>query len=243
MKLFYTVNSGVYLSGNGNALLIDGVHRGEKVAFSPMPSELKAWLRTGGGPVSPIDGVLFTHGHPDHFDPDGLALLPPDLPVYGPKVRRANSRSILTGVTQVLIGNGAILALDTVHAGADFAQVPHCSYLLHFGDGWTFVAGDAYLGEREALWLKKLCGSAPRTVLVNPCQLLDPAGHAFLRLLKPEQVLLYHLPRREEDRLGCYALAKQAQARYPHDLPPLIRLEPMSWLLEDTPQIEKDAAM
>lgn len=231
MELFYTVNSGIYLRGGGTALLIDGIHRGEKVAFSPMPSALKDWLRDGAEPFTQLDGLLFTHSHPDHFDPDVfLELTAPGLPAYGPELNRANSRTILPGVTQVFIGNGAILALDTVHAGADFAQVPHCSYLIHTGDGWTFVAGDADLEPDLAHRLRSLCGFAPRTVLVNPCQLLEPCGHEFLRALRPEKVLLYHLPRYEEDRLGCYTLANNALKRYPTDLPPIFRLETMSWL-------------
>ena len=230
MKLFYTVNSGVYLQGGGAALLVDGIHRGEKVAFSPMPDRLKEMLRARTSPFAHLDGLLFTHGHPDHFDPEELREMKLDLPVYGPEVEDALSRTVLPGVTQVFIGRASILALDTVHAGADFAQVPHRSYLIHTGDGWTFVAGDACLGPDEAVRLRTLCGVPPKTVLVNPCQLLDPLGPEFLRALGPERVFLYHLPLREEDRLGCYALADQAQARYPDGLPPLRRLEPMSWL-------------
>lgn len=234
MELFYTVNSGVYLRGGGTALLIDGIHRGEKVAFSPMPPTLTAWLRDGAEPFTQLDGLLFTHNHPDHFDPDALALMADDLPAYGPELKRAGSRMILPGVTQVFMGTGAILALDTIHAGVDFARVPHCSYLIHTGDGWTFVAGDAVLAPDLAHRLRSLCGIAPRTVLVNPCQLLEPSGHEFLRVLRPEKVLLYHLPRYEEDRLGCYTLANNALKRYPADLPPIFRLEIMSWLPQNT---------
>ena len=36
------------------------------------------------GQLPPIDGVLITHSHPDHFDPGALLRLPPDVPVVVP---------------------------------------------------------------------------------------------------------------------------------------------------------------
>ena len=38
MQLYYIVNSGLYLYGRQESLLVDGVHRGEAVGFSPMPA-------------------------------------------------------------------------------------------------------------------------------------------------------------------------------------------------------------
>jgi L-ascorbate metabolism protein UlaG (beta-lactamase superfamily) len=38
--------------------------------------------------VGPVDAVLITHSHPDHFDPASLLRFPPDIPVVVPVVER-----------------------------------------------------------------------------------------------------------------------------------------------------------
>ena len=234
MDLFFTVNSGVCLRENGAAIFVDGVHAGEKVGFSPMPPALRRTLCGLAGPRVRLDGLLFTHAHPDHFDRDRLEALgaqAPLPPIHVPgREGGADCRPFLPGTAQVCIDGWTILAVDTVHAGAAFADVPHQSYLIRRGGAWIFLAGDARLGAAEGRRVRGLCaGMGTAAALVNPMQLLDPQGALFLRALAPGSVFLYHLPLPEEDRLGCYALARQARARYPKDLPPLRALNPMSW--------------
>ena len=225
MQLYYIVNSGLYLYGRQESLLVDGIHRGETVNFSPMPSIPPAEI-----PRIPRR-LLFTHGHPDHFDPRILTLKDLTPYIYGPDFGGAPSRPIAPGAVQVLADAAEIVAVSTRHAGADFASVPHCSYCISLDGTRLFVAGDAQLDGAVLEELRRLSRTSFDYVVVNPMQLLDPGGSVFLRGLEiTGEVFLYHLPFADGDRLGCYSLARTARKRYPPDLPPLRQLVPMSWV-------------
>ena len=224
MRLYFMVNSGLYLCGREEALLVDGIHRGETVNFSPMPAELPVEV-----PKFP-HRLLFTHRHPDHFDERILTLRDLVPYIYGPGFGGAPFAPIAPGVVQVSSNTAEIVALSTRHAGADFASVPHCSYCISLDGTRFFIAGDAQLDETVLAALRRLSRTSFDYVVVNPMQLLDPKGSVFLRGIEAKEVLLCHLPFADGDRLGCYSLAKTARKRYPPDLPPLRQLIPMSWV-------------
>ena len=62
LKIYHSVNSGLYIINTHSHLLIDSVHNGVAAGFSPMPS-----MRF------PAENLLFTHDHADHFDSEKVA--------------------------------------------------------------------------------------------------------------------------------------------------------------------------
>lgn len=68
MSIFYSVNSGVYLWDGKSGVLVDGLHHGPEVGFSETPPILCKQLLRQEGLFAHLDGLLFTHLHPDHYD-------------------------------------------------------------------------------------------------------------------------------------------------------------------------------
>ena len=64
MEIRRTANAGVLLTLDDVKILLDGVSR-EVKPYPATPPKIKQELLS-----CPPDVVLFTHDHPDHFDPD-----------------------------------------------------------------------------------------------------------------------------------------------------------------------------
>ena len=89
--IFHSVNSGLYFWDGRDGLLIDGIHRGPETGCSSTPPSLRRQLEEGSGLFAHLTGLLFTHLHGDHFDPEGttrLLALRPELALYSPESRR-----------------------------------------------------------------------------------------------------------------------------------------------------------
>lgn len=106
--------------------------------------------------LGPVDVVLLTHDHPDHFDPESLrtivALGTPTIvahPKLAEKVRAVGlpCEDIVPGVTRT-IGGFTIEAMETPHGALPLPLPPHCGYLIngslyHPGDSLVFPMGRA----------------------------------------------------------------------------------------------------
>jgi hypothetical protein len=56
--------------------------------FADGPAYPASYQPLSPADVGPVDAVLITHSHPDHFDPASLLRFPPDTPVVVPVVER-----------------------------------------------------------------------------------------------------------------------------------------------------------
>lgn len=233
--MFHSVNSGLFFCDGKNGLLVDGIHQGREEGCSPMPDFLSLQLRKNTGLFAHLTGVLFTHLHHDHYDEEGLESLlhgRPDLPVYGPRLRRGGApvRPIRANLRTVRMGGAYILARDTRHDGARYREDPHQSYLIRMGGERFFVAGDAALRRADAADFAGFYPEPVSAAFCNLYQLASPEGLDFLRALAPERIFLYHLPFQADDHYHYRQLARQAARACPADLPRPERLEHMAWV-------------
>lgn len=233
--IFHSVNAGLYFWNGGKGVLVDGIHRGIEEGLSMMPEFLVGQLHQRAGLFAHLDMLLFTHLHPDHYDPQLTAQLrrnQPQLPVFGPALQQGEVlvRPIRSGLRQAHSNGICLLAEDTEHDGAIFQGTPHQSYLLNLNGEIFFIAGDATLSPSDAEDLRGFYGSYVAGAFLNLYQIASPEGQSFLRYLAPERVFLYHLPFPDDDSCHYHQLARQAIKHYPADLPPVERLAHMSWL-------------
>ena len=230
MNLFYTVNSGIYLRSASFGIFIDGIHRGEQIGFSAVPQSVRTALRTHSAPFDCSVAFLFTHAHPDHYDPKFLASVASSDSVYGPGFGCLPSQTLGPGIRQLLLPEGRVYAFQSPHQGSGFSSVAHHALLVGLEHHCLLIAGDGELSPELAGTIHAFCPHGADAVCVNPYHLLSPDSRSFLALLRPRFVLLSHLPFPQDDKLGCHTLAKRAVAVYPPDFPPLTQLAPMSWL-------------
>ena len=104
--------------------------------------------------LGPVDVILLTHEHSDHFDPDALRTIvaagTPIILAHPPlaeKVRAAGlpCEDIALGASRT-IGAFTIEAMATPHEPLPLPLPPHCGYLIngalyHPGDSLTFPIG------------------------------------------------------------------------------------------------------
>jgi L-ascorbate metabolism protein UlaG (beta-lactamase superfamily) len=234
-NIFHTVNAGLYLWDGHSGLLIDGIHDGIEQGFSPMPPFLTKNLNRKTGIFSHVDGLLFTHYHPDHYQPGGVhrlmcaanspALCGPGLLQYCTKIDYIHS-----DMYRIELAGSKIFAKRTIHDGERFINDPHQSYLIQNQSDSIFIAGDARLSPADAEAFRMVHDGPVACGFFNLFQLASPEGHAFMNILKPERVFLYHLPFKENDRFHYRSLARQVAHNKPASLPAAEILPHMQWI-------------
>lgn len=225
MKIFHTVNAGLYICNDEQGLLIDGLHLGSG-GFSETPVALLDRLLSHAYPFSGKTDLVFTHLHGDHYDLDLVRRFlqrNPHSSIYLPQPGDAKTAQ------RVHFDRFVLTAFSTVHDGAAFAQVPHRSFCLQAENRQIVICGDGIVHRLLAEQIQALCGDKTDAVFVNVYQLASKEGQEFLNALNPEHIFLYHLPFPEEDPYGYRSMAKNVVARQPENLRQRIRIpEPMS---------------
>lgn len=233
-KIFHSANAGLYFWDGDMGLMVDGLYRGRAVGFSDLPPAMEQAAESGTGCFAHLDGLLFTHLHPDHFDGDLTRMVweRDRLPICAPGLDSPAGmlRPICSGASRLRIGHAYILSRTSIHDGPRFRDVPHRSYLLHTQGEDFFLAGDAVLGPADADFFRYYHGGAVTAVFIGLYQAVSASGQAFLRRLAPQRVFLCHLPLPKDDRNHFWKLAQQAARSFPKDLPPLTILEQMAWV-------------
>lgn len=239
LQIFHTVNSGLYITEGSNHLLADGIFDGSAVGFSPMPPALKHQFLERKSFFPYLDHLIFTHTHKDHFDEktllEFLSKARPALYSPDPRFRNVGSSLLAPGLELLSMGDFQIYALHTVHDSPQFINFPHCSYLVQLGEERLWISGDASLSPREAELLLRHCPGQVDAAFINLYQAAQPSSHDFFRRLKPRRVFLYHLPFPRDDIFQIHLSMRSALKRYPHDLPPIEILSPMTWVDEKIP--------
>lgn len=182
-----------------------------------MPEPVKARLLAG---EPPVDLLAFTHLHPDHFSRRETetylarnrvrgVLLPEDGgPLAGPVRRMTGVRGTwesLPGVRITWVSSG--------HIGPQYAETAHFCLLAELSGMGVLVTGDADPERGEPTW-QELGWARPDAVLVNPLFYQSPRGRALLReVLRPERVVLYHIPGADRDPWGLRRMVRRQLER------------------------------
>lgn len=189
MELRRTANAGVLLTLDGVSILMDGVCREVKPYPATRPEERarleKSWP----------DILAFTHTHKDHYDPGFAAAYQ----------RQTNGVILgsedIRGATQmpVEVGGVSVTVLPSRHIGGAGKTMPHVSFIV---DGSKCVW---FLGDSSPLqWKGRNDLPRPDVLIVPYAYANTPSGWAATKSLQPEQVVLLHMPRREDDSVGLW---------------------------------------
>ena len=236
LKIFHTVNAGLYFHNSEHGLLIDGLHLGDG-GFSVTPKTLVEQILSHTGLFAKKIDLAFTHLHGDHFDPALVRRFyekNPDSGIYAPELSMACSsvKNLAGGIDRLWFGDFLLTTFSTTHDGAPFANQPHRSFCLQAEGQQYIICGDAILNQSLAKQMTAFCSETTDAVFINVYQLASPGGLAFLKEIDPQQVFLYHLPFPEEDPYGYRKMAKSIVSQQSYDWEQRIRIpDPLSHII------------
>lgn len=216
-EIFHAGNASLYFYRNGTGILIDGIYDGSHVGMSAMPEKWKADMKQCKGIWQHVDGLIFTHRHPDHYHEqmtdeylEMLRKQKKEVAVYAPDWKKSNVsfRDLGNGMQRICIKNAEIITRKTIHDGA-WKSEPHESFLLKMGNENFFVAGDAALLTEDAKAFQRYAYKID-IAFVNLYQLGGTGGMQCVEELGADRVVLYHLPFHADDSCYYWVLGKQA---------------------------------
>lgn len=178
-----------------------------------------------------LQGMLFTHLHPDHLNGAELSAAAQTVPsafVYLPGFIKAKPAAMEND--SFCVGNAEVTAISTTHDGALFEEDPHCSFVIRLGEECFFVAGDGQPDEELAQTVSAQCKAPITAAFMNVYQLASLKGRAFLRGVHPKRIFLYHLPFPEDDIYALSDLSKRLLRNFPKELPLVEQLRHMEWI-------------
>ncbi len=190
MELTRTANAGVLLKLDGITVLLDGVCR-EVKPYSATPPEIKTRLLQEFP-----DAVAFTHSHKDHYDPAFASAYQGKTGrvIFGPNLPGCN-----TTQTPDRVGDVQIIPVASRHIGVIGKYTPHFSFILQ-GSRCVWFLGDASPG----IWRQKQDLPKPDVVIVPYAYATTPASWQMTKSLGAEEIVVLHLPSREQDEIGLW---------------------------------------
>ena len=194
MEIRRTANAGVLLTLDDKKILLDGVCR-EVKPYPATPSQIAKELIS-----CPPDVALFTHNHPDHFDPDYCRKI--ESPIYATD----QATDELSGKSQTekmaVLGKVRISAVSTRHMGHYGKTTGHQSYVVE-GSRVVWFLGDASPTE-----LRKLASFPKPDVLLIPYPYIStPAALKIVEEYLPCRIVLLHMPLEKDDPEGIWQSA------------------------------------
>lgn len=170
-----TANAGVLLNMDGVSILLDGVCR-EFPPYLGTPGDIRDSLY-----ACPPDITAFTHGHPDHFDPDfAQAICSKTLrPTLGPEGFREACCEPVT------VGGVCVSPIPSRHIGTVGKGIRHMSFLIT-GSKRVLFTGDA----APSAWAQ----TEPVDVLIAPFAYATTQSAWKTCAALADKVVLLHLP-------------------------------------------------
>lgn len=223
VKITYIANAGV-LIGNGNVnILIDGLHTKPVEGFSPVPVEVCGMIMQKKGAMKQIDFMLFTHCHEDHCDIDAVSNYQNEstkIFVPGKAIEniRCENRLKLNIEGKYQDENVEVAVIKSEHAGdKQFSATEHVSFLLKFQDMTILVMGDSEIGDGKLLGSLK--DEEIDVVCINFIEINREKGRAFLSQLRPNRIIMNHIPFVEDDKYKMRESALRSIDRFGAQLP------------------------
>lgn len=221
--IFHIGNAGLFFYRNGTGILIDGIYDGSKVGMSAMPEAWRADLEQCRGILQQVDGLLFTHRHPDHYQEQlteryrkQMESCGRELKVYAPdwELSNAEVQVLRAGMCRLRMNGAEIIMRRTIHDGGKLlAKDPHESFLVRMGNETFFVSGDGILSVEDAATFRRYAYHID-IAFVNLYQLGSESGTECIHALDADRIILYHLPFQKDDTCHYWMMGRLAAEKY-----------------------------
>ncbi|MBQ2785354.1 MAG: hypothetical protein IJF02_02475 [Oscillospiraceae bacterium] len=220
MKVTVTLsaNAGVAIHIDGYRIWVDALHTMKQPGFSAVDIPLQRRMLQCEAFADP-DLILYTHCHPDHFSdvltneaqrlwPKAKAILP----------ERYNDGQVQIGDQEVIysVGDLSVRFVKLPHEGQQYANCIHYGLLIMVNGKIILIPGDCATGAPELQ--KAIEGCSVDLALLNFPWLTLKRGQSFVdEIIKPSQILLYHLPFEQDDTSGYRHAARKAVQKLQKD--------------------------
>ena len=209
----FSANCGVCLEIEGVKIWIDAVSD-ERYPYSYTGPSL--WEKIKQSPRFQNPGaILFSHCHEDHFSA-GLAgeahMLWPGARVIAP-CKEAGDGFLQNDSESFVIEGLTVNAIRSTHEGEEYSSEPHYSFLIGKNDEWIFFSGDAKPGDEMLLdYIKDF--SIHTAICIFPWITLGRGRRALMEIIKPQHLLVCHIPFEQDDCLGYRSIVEEMARRH-----------------------------
>jgi L-ascorbate metabolism protein UlaG (beta-lactamase superfamily) len=236
VKMELVANSGIFITAGDSTILLDGIF-GENSFFSQPVGEMQKAVFGMASKYKDIDYLIFTHRHIDHFSSmylDEYISNNEVKKVYIPRLRQEtnsledkNSLLSLTSIEKVeeydipfgeyhkeeLTPNCTLTYFRSVHmGGGEYQDTRHYTIMLTIEEKNYIFAADADYMVKNFEVIKDIPNLA--AVFINPLFFTNTKGQNILDNLKPERVVIYHIPFEDEDKMGLRKLVTRDILKY-----------------------------
>lgn len=238
IRILLTANAGVLLEVVGVRFLIDALHHSDQYPFSKVPLDLLERMNHEDNSFRNVDFVLFTHNHPDHYSPKLLmdylqhnrvhrVLLPKQI---GGEIQEQELAAYLeqerVPYWQLELPRGQrhlyqlmpevyLTVLGMQHTGRMFTNLDCDCILLTVKGKQILVTSDCdYENSDNYLPLNSV---QLDTVFINPMFFHSKQGRSLLKKWNCKNVILYHVPFENEDKISLRILAHQDYIKFGHE--------------------------
>lgn len=226
-RMTVSANAGIALALGSCRVWVDALHQKKVPGFSTLSRPLQEKLQTHPDFQSPT-AICVSHCHEDHYSPGLLARTIhrfPEARVYHPDPDFPGGILIEGQQWQDCIGPLKLHFLRLPHAGKPELQCDHYGLILSTEGKNILFAADCETASPE---LAKMVLDIPIHAAVLPFPWLTlPKGREFVcEVLRPEQLVLNHIPFAEDDLYGYRQIVRRELDRSPLPMPCHILSEP-----------------
>lgn len=223
-----TANAGVLIKSGGIRIMVDALHQNKVLSFSTLADEMLATIRNS--PEFLPDIVIATHNHPDHYSKELVSELlqrHPETIFIAPFCDFAGQICLKEKLHEFSL-QGSIFKFKKVpHDGGDrYPDTINYACFIEFPELSVLIPGDA---EINAGNLTDLIGAkqVDLALLNFPWITLPHGRDDILNIIKPKNIMIYHLPFASDDDYGFRPAAESAAKKISNNLSVKILKDPL----------------
>ncbi len=227
LEITLTANAGVVLRCENFKLFSDALHRHKAENFSTLTPAMQLKM-TSFPEFFGADVMVFTHKHPDHYSKTLIAAakqLMPQALLISPAPDFQDQILLCEERHRISVSGAELDFIRLPHEGAQFADVANYGYLLTLGEKNILVTGDCAPAEPKLTdWLEN---REIDLALLNFPWLTLKRGRDFIsQVIKPKNVVFYHIPFESDDLCGFLPACRKALPLLDSRFSPRLLTEP-----------------
>lgn len=226
MQIRHLANAGVLIRGSCN-ILIDGLTCADGLYPSTSKEEREA-IQSGIAPFEALDLMIFTHEHPDHFDPDACAnfinenegtvamMNRASLSMIEDKIGDdAKSRIIVPEYAPYTIGSSTITVFPLAHdGGRSYKDVENLAVFIELDGKKILHTGDAGLKDADVTAYEFSAKKIDWMITAFPNIGLPNTREKVREQIAPHYIMAVHFPLPEADQYGWTKATKESVAKF-----------------------------